>query len=200
MTSPSAQRMKSRSMVIRIWKWFWSPTNKYGWGAILMAGGLSGMIFLGGFNAAMEKFNTLDFCISCHEMKQLVFKEYKKTIHYSNRTGVRVTCADCHVPRSWWPKLWRKAKATNELFHMFLGSIDTPEKFEAKRLELAEHVWEYMEEVDSRECRECHSYEAMDFHKQSIDAKEMMEMAMKENMTCIDCHKGIAHKLPDEYE
>ena len=29
---------------------------------------------------------------------------------------------------------------------------DTPEKFEAKRLELSEHVWHTMRETDSREC------------------------------------------------
>ncbi len=157
-------------MIVRLWKWFWSPTSKYGWGAILIVGGLMGMIVLGSFNSVMDKFNTLNFCISCHEMEQLVFKEYKKTIHYSNRTGVRVTCADCHVPRNWWPKLWRKTQAINELFHKFIGSIDSREKFEAKRLELAEHVWSYMESVDCRECRECHSYEAMDVHRQSADA------------------------------
>lgn len=192
--------MKSRNMVVRIWKWFWRPTQRYAWGAIIIAGGVGGMVFLGSFNAVMDRFNTMDFCISCHEMEQRVFKEYKKTIHYANRTGVRVTCPDCHIPRDWWAKLWRKVKASNELLHKVIGSIDTPEKFEAKRLELAEHVWEYMEEVDSRECRECHSYEAMDFHRQKRDAQEMMEMAMKDNVTCIDCHKGIAHKLPDDYE
>jgi len=91
-------------LIVRFWKWFWSPTKKFTWGAILIAGGLGGMILLGGFNAAMEEFNTLEFCVSCHEMEQLVFKEYKKTIHYANRTGVRVTCADCHVPRSRLPQ------------------------------------------------------------------------------------------------
>jgi nitrate/TMAO reductase-like tetraheme cytochrome c subunit len=187
-------------MVVRIWKWFWRPAKRYAWGAVFIAGIVGGTVFLGSFNAVMENFNSLEFCISCHEMEQLVFKEYKKTIHYANRTGVRVTCADCHVPRDWWPKLWRKVQATNELFHKIIGSVDTRVKFEAKRLELAEHVWQYMEEVDSRECRECHSYEAMDFHRQKPEAQEMMEMAMKDNVTCIDCHKGIAHKLPDDYE
>ena len=186
--------------IVCVWKWFWSPTSKYGWGAILVAGGIGGIVFWGGFNTFMEYTNTLRFCVSCHEMDQLVFQEYKKTIHYTNRTGVRVICSDCHVPKEWMPKLIRKIRATNELFHKVLGSIDTPEKFEAKRLQLAEHVWASMEASDSRECRNCHSFEAMDFKKQQRRPQSKHLEAMKEGKTCIDCHKGIAHKLPEDYE
>ena len=186
--------------IICVWKWFWSPTSKYGWGAILVAGGIGGVVFWGGFNTFMEYTNTLQFCVSCHEMDQLVFQEYKKTIHYTNRTGVRVICSDCHVPKEWTPKLIRKIQATNELFHKILGSIDTPEKFEAKRLEMAEHVWASMEASDSRECRNCHSFEAMDFEKQRRRVRKIHPEAMREGKTCIDCHKGIAHKLPEDYD
>ena len=186
--------------IICVWKWFWSPTSKYGWGAILVAGGIGGVVFWGGFNTFMEYTNTLQFCVSCHEMDQFVFQEYKKTIHYTNRTGVRVICSDCHVPKEWTPKLIRKIRATNELFHKILGSIDTPEKFEAKRLEMAEHVWASMEASDSRECRNCHSFEAMDFEKQRRRVRKIHPEAMREGKTCIDCHKGIAHKLPEDYD
>ncbi|MCH7956362.1 MAG: NapC/NirT family cytochrome c [Proteobacteria bacterium] len=186
--------------IVCVWKWFWSPTSKYGWGAILVAGGIGGIVFWGGFNTFMEYTNTLRFCVSCHEMDQLVFQEYKKTIHYTNRTGVRVICSDCHVPKEWTPKLIRKIQATNELFHKILGSIDTPEKFEAKRLEMAENVWASMEATDSRECRNCHSFEAMDFEKQRRRVRKIHPEAMREGKTCIDCHKGIAHKLPEDYD
>ena len=186
--------------IVCVWKWFWSPTSKYGWGAILVAGGIAGVVFWGGFNTFMEYTNTLQFCVSCHEMDQLVFQEYKKTIHYTNRTGVRVICSDCHVPKEWTPKLIRKIQATNELFHKIIGSIDTPEKFEAKRLQLAEYVWASMEASDSRECRNCHSFEAMDFEKQRRRVRKIHPEAMREGKTCIDCHKGIAHKLPEDYD
>jgi len=184
-------------MIKRLWKWFWTPTSRYGWGAIFIVGGVAGVIFWGGFNTFMEHTNTLEFCVSCHEMDQLVYQEYKKTIHYKNRTGVRVICSDCHVPKEWTAKLVRKIKATNELYHKIMGSLNTPEKFEAKRLELAQNVWDSMKASDSRECRNCHSYHAMDFKKQTRRGREKMEKAMKEGKTCIECHKGIAHKLPE---
>ena len=110
---------------------------------------------------------------------------------------MRVICSDCHVPKEWTAKLVRKIKATNELFHKVLGTINTPEKFEAKRLELAEHVWASMEASDSRECRNCHSYLDMYFSKQSRRSREKMQEGLEKGKTCIDCHKGIAHKLPE---
>lgn len=187
-------------MFSRLWKWFWGPTAKYGWGGIFIVGGIAGIVFWGGFNTYMEYTNTLGFCVSCHEMDQLVFQEYKKTVHYKNRTGVRVVCSDCHVPKDWTAKLIRKIKATNEVYHKLIGSVNTKEKFEAKRLELATTVWNSMKASDSRECRNCHSYEAMDFHKQSRRGAEKMREAREKGKTCIECHKGIAHKLPKGLE
>jgi len=157
---------------------------------------LSGVVFWGGFNWAMELTNTERFCISCHEMKENVFKEYQHTIHYTNRSGVRATCPDCHVPKEWGPKIIRKIQASNELLHKFLGSIDTPEKFQAKRHELAEHEWARMRANDSQECRNCHNFEYMDLTEQGRRAAKTHPVAFGKGMTCIDCHKGIAHQLP----
>lgn len=153
-----------------------------------------GVIFWGGFNTAMEATNTMTFCISCHEMEDNVYKEYKTTVHYENGSGVRATCSDCHVPRPWVYKFVRKIEATNELFHKMLGSIDTPEKFDAKRMKLAKNVWRAMKDTNSRECRNCHDFVTMDPEKQKPRARKQHMNAMKAGSTCIDCHKGIAHK------
>ena len=156
----------------------------------------AGIVFWGGFNWAMELTNTEPFCISCHEMRENVFKEYRHTIHYTNRSGVRATCPDCHVPKEWGPKIVRKIQASNELWHKLLGSIDTPEKFEQQRKAMAERVWAEMKANDSLECRNCHDFRSMDFAKQKQWSAPVHQTALKEGGTCIDCHKGIAHKLP----
>ena len=57
-----------------------------------------------------------------------------------------------------------------------------------------------MKANNSLECRNCHSYKAMDFHKQKRRSAKEMKVAMKKGTTCIECHKGIAHKLPEDYE
>lgn len=164
---------------------------------LLLAGGfVAGIIFWGGFNTALEMTNREEFCISCHEMKDNVYAEYKNTIHYQNRTGVRATCPDCHVPKEWGPKMIRKIQASNEVLHKVLGTIDTPEKFEAKRHELAQHEWDRMKRTDSRECRNCHNFTYMDYSEQNKRSSATHQQAFNEGKTCIDCHKGIAHKLP----
>jgi len=179
------------------YKWYllWIPV-----GGVLMFA--AGIIFWGGFNTVLEATNTEAFCISCHEMQNFVYKEYKESIHYKNPSGVRATCPDCHVPRPWIYKVIRKVQASNELYHKIIGTISTKEKFEAHREELAKHVWDTMKSTDSRECRNCHSYEYMDLAKQdkSAQKKHTLEYVRETGKTCIDCHKGIAHHLPKGYE
>ena len=186
--------------VSRLWSLVNRPSAKYSLFALLSAGFVGGILFWGAFNTGMEATNTLAFCTTCHEMRDNVFQEYKETIHYSNRTGVRAICSDCHVPKDWTHKMIRKSKASFELWGKLVGTIDTKEKFEAKRMELATHEWNRMKETDSRECRNCHSFEAMsaDLQKQTPYKKHMK--AREEGKTCIDCHKGIAHNLPKEYK
>ncbi len=149
-----------------------------------------------GLNTVLEKTSSLEFCISCHEMNDNVFAEYSTTAHYTNASGVRATCADCHIPKELIPKLTRKVYALNELYHHWLGTIDTPEKYDERRAKLAEHVWAGMKANDSRECSNCHSWEAMDYHKQTPRSGEKMEAGRLQGETCIDCHKGVAHRLP----
>ncbi|MBL8333269.1 MAG: NapC/NirT family cytochrome c [Rubrivivax sp.] len=168
----------------------------------LATGGLGiafvlGIIFWGGFNTAMEWTNTEKFCISCHEMKNNVYEEYRNTIHYQNRTGVRAVCSDCHVPKEWVPKIVRKIQASRELYGKVTGSIDTPEKFEAKRHVLAEREWARMKANDSLECRNCHNFVYMDYAEQNQRSANTHQKALNAGQTCIDCHKGVAHKLPE---
>ena len=173
------------------WYFLWIPA-----GGIAMF--VVGILFWGAFNTALEATNNEAFCISCHEMRENVYVEYKETIHYKNRTGVRATCPDCHVPHPWFYKMKRKIQASNEIMHKLLGTVDTREKFEAHRLELATHVWETMKSTDSRECKNCHAFEYMDPEKQDKTAqkKHSLDFIKESGKTCIDCHKGIAHHLP----
>ena len=176
------------------WSVLRRPSLRFSLLTLLFAGFVGGIVFWGGFNTAMEATNTMPFCKSCHEMRAYVYEEYSTKIHYQNRTGVQATCSDCHVPKEWVHKVVRKVQASRELYHWALGSIRSPEQFEAKRLTLAKNVWNSMKRTDSRECRNCHTLESMNPEFQQPRARKSHLDAMEAGNTCIDCHKGIAHK------
>ncbi|NEV60655.1 NapC/NirT family cytochrome c [Thiorhodococcus minor] len=163
---------------------------------VLIAGGV---ILVLGVNFAIKATNTLEFCTSCHTM-QTNFEEYKDSLHYKNTSGVQATCADCHVPKPLGPKLVTKIIAAKDVWHEILGTIDTEEKFEARRWHLANMVWDRMRANDSRECRSCHDFDNMDLSEQSRSARSRHASARDKGKTCIDCHRGVVHYEPDPPE
>ncbi len=180
------------------WRLLWRPSVHISLGVLVLGGFIAGIFFWGGFNTAMEYTNTEQFCVSCHEMEANPFEELKATVHYTNRSGVRATCSDCHVPHGWTHKVARKMEASKEVWGWIFGTINTPEKYEAKRRELAEREWRRLEANDSLECRNCHQFDFMDFTEQKPRAAQAHSTALVGgDATCIDCHKGIAHELPD---
>jgi len=161
-------------------------------GLLLFVGGV------GAFNTAVDSTNSLEFCISCHDMRQN-FEEYKKTVHYNNRSGVRAVCSDCHVPKKdWLAEMKRKLEAANDVWGEITGVISTKEKYDARRLQMARDEWARMKASDSIGCRNCHDFASMDLDAQDKSARAKHARAAQpgSGKTCIDCHKGIAHDLP----
>lgn len=158
---------------------------------------LLGAIFVLGMNHGLGYTNATEFCTSCHS-QGIPFAEYKKSLHYTNMSGVRAGCADCHVPKPLGPKLMAKVMAAKDVYHEILGTIDTPEKFESRRWMMANRVWDKMRATDSRECRGCHTFDAMSLDSQAKTARKKHKRAQENGETCIECHKGIAHEEPIE--
>ncbi len=189
--------MSAKQTLVLFWDTLRSPPTTISLGVLAFGGFVTGIIFWGGFNTALEVTNTEKFCISCHEMSDNVYQELQETVHWENRTGVRATCPDCHVPHEWTNKIARKMQASKEVWGKIFGTIDTREKFLAKREELARHEWARLEANNSLECRNCHDYDSMDWDAMSDEAVFYMQPAAELNTGCIDCHKGIAHHLPE---
>jgi cytochrome c-type protein NapC len=165
---------------------------------MLVIGVLFGVVVWGGLNTGMEYTNRSEFCISCHEMT-IPYEDLKKTVHFTNRSGTSVACADCHVASSKNPidygrKFTMKVLAARDVIGHLSGIVDTPEKFDAHRLEMAKRVWKKMKDADSKECRNCHNFDTMDLTKQKKRSQVKHEEAREDHKTCIDCHKGIAHR------
>ncbi|MEO5364039.1 MAG: NapC/NirT family cytochrome c [Magnetococcus sp. DMHC-8] len=192
-----------------IWAVLSKPSATIALGTLLVGGFVVAFVFFLVFHFGfMTATNKMEICISCHEMDS-VYKEYKESVHYSNRSGVRATCADCHVPHGkdildYIDKFFAKAKVgTKDIYHHLIGTYpaSAPEKFEAARYRLAQGILEEMRHRDSKECRFCHNFDAMNLEKQEKSAVNKHKRAIeKGDKTCVDCHSGIAHKLPDEPE
>lgn len=181
----------------RLWSWLSRPTPRFALGTLVLSGIIAGVLATTSFNGFVHYSSSMEFCTSCHEMRDTVYQEYKNTVHFANASGVQASCADCHVPREWLPKMKRKIQATfKEVPGKIIGTIDTPEKFEAHRQRLADSVWADMRANDSLECRNCHNQTAMQLPSQSPLARKQHQAAQSNGGTCIDCHQGIAHKLP----
>lgn len=186
-----------KNILKKVWSILSKPSVHISFGVLSIGSFIAGIIFWGGFNTALEVTNTEEFCIGCHEMADNVYVELQDTVHWKNHSGVRATCPDCHVPHNWTDKIARKMQASKEVFGAVFGSIDTREKFLAKRGELAQHEWDRFTANNSLECKNCHDYDSMDFTLMSEQAQVQMKIAAERDQSCIDCHKGIAHKLPD---
>lgn len=185
-------------------KSWWTPSRRRGMLGIPVGGFLmlfAGMLLTNGFSLAMHATSTPEFCgNACHYMRDFVTPEVAASVHGFNASGARATCPDCHVPKPFLAKMMRKIEATREGWGHLRGVINTREKYEAHRREMAERVWATMKRTDSRECRTCHHFKNMDFEQQDRFAARKHQAAMKSGETCIDCHKGVAHGLPEEPE
>lgn len=182
----------------RYWLTIRRPSAHYSLGLLTVGGFVGGVLFWGGFNALVEAANTDEFCVGCHEMRDNVYRELQGTIHFNNRSGVRAKCSDCHVPHNWTAKIARKMQASKEVWGKIFGSIDTRDKFEAARPHLAMNEWKRLKANNSLECRNCHKFDYMDFTRQSPRAVRAHSTSLASGKrTCIDCHAGIAHRLPD---
>ena len=178
--------------------WLWRRPRRWfllGIQAGALAAFIVGVIFAGGVVGGLKLTETNAFCTSCHEM-QPAFQELTQSVHYSNEFGIRAGCGNCHVPPGFLPGLWRHVRAVTELYGHFSGELDTPAKYEAHRLELAQKFWAELKANDSAQCRSCHTPSAMALAKQPPMAADSHSSMAKSGMTCIDCHKGVAHTAP----
>jgi nitrate/TMAO reductase-like tetraheme cytochrome c subunit len=187
-------------IVRRFFHWLFSPSARLSVFALMLMGLVVGAVGVVGTQVAVAMTGTNDFCGSaCHSHTKFVYPEFKASVHASNRSGVQASCGDCHIPHSYPAKLIYKAKAgIRDGIAEMQGVISTREKFEAKRWEMANHVWDEMRANNSANCRSCHTPEAMNNAKQSEDAVKQHKKFTSGKATCIDCHTGVAHKEPEE--
>ncbi|WP_428242784.1 NapC/NirT family cytochrome c [Gynuella sp.] len=185
------------------WRRLWIPSRRK-WLLGIPVGGFAAMavgaVMLSTFHGAINATNANAFCYSCHIGMDTIVEEYQQSIHFNNETGVQAQCADCHVPKEFFPKMLVKIRATKDIYHQLKGTV-TLENFEQLRVHQAEVVYNTMKNRDSNECKNCHNPEQWNTDMQSIRARNHHDPAawLENNETCVDCHLGVAHKKPAIY-
>jgi len=120
-----------------------------------------------------------DKCATCH-VKQA--QDYEQSVHYINRSGVQAGCANCHAGKK----------------HKDENSTDTNVK--TPRIDMAVSEWKRLAENSSKECKTCHTPMAMDYRKQEPRSVARHEEGFEDNDSCVRCHKGISHHLPNGWK
>ena len=181
------------------WRRLTSPSARWSVLSLLVIGLIVGAGAVIGTQVMVAATGTNDFCGgACHSM-QWVANEYKASIHYQNRTGVRAECHDCHIPHRYPAVLFYKAKAgIKDAIGEMRGVISTQEKFEKERLRMAQHVWDEFKENKAENCRTCHVFTAETLKKQKEMVQPMHQAVLEGAAVCTDCHKGVAHTAPKE--
>lgn len=116
-----------KSSIQKVCRWLRSP-SKMAIGGVILLTIIGTIVGTNLFNAGMATTNTEQFCSDCHTND--VVPEYQDSVHFSNRSGVKAICSDCHVPHEFIPKMVRKMQASQEVYAYFTGKVDTKEKFE----------------------------------------------------------------------
>jgi len=169
------------------------PSARYSVLSLVAIGLVLGVGGLMAFDYTMHATSTEKFCTSCHAMAENPYAQLQRTTHYTNPSGVKATCSDCHVPKEFVPKMIRKIQASREVWGSIRGIIDTPEKYAAHAPAMKAREIARLKSNDSQECRNCHDQARMLFPVQSAKAQEFHKNLESGAKTCIDCHTGVGH-------
>jgi cytochrome c-type protein NapC len=186
----------------RFFRWLFKPSARLSVFVLLLAGTAVGAVAVAGTQLMVHYTGSVEFCGgACHSMQTHTLPEFKDSKHGLNRLGIEVSCSSCHLPHSYPAVLFAKAKAgIKDIYHEIRGTISTAEKYEKERWRMANLVWDQMRADNSANCRSCHDPMRFELSKQSAMAQRMHLQVQQGKATCIDCHKGVAHKEPEEPE
>ncbi len=136
---------------------------------------------------------------------QWAVQAYQRGTHYANESGVRATCADCHIPFEDRPAtpfqyvfgtLWTKGiDGSQDVAAKLRGTIADRARWEAEKPRLSAQVRAWFKQTGSATCQGCHKLDA--FSGQGASAVMKLEVhsgALKAaTADCLQCHPGVAH-------
>lgn len=176
------------------------------WQAALVAIGVAiGIVVAAGTTWMVNATGTDNFCATaCHSM-QWAASAYEHGKHYTNTSGVRASCVDCHIPYESRPAtpfqyvfgtLWTKGvDGTHDVIAKMRGVISDEAKWNEQKPRLSAEVRAWFKETNSETCQGCHKLDAFASTGPSafMAMQEHSGLMKADKIDCIECHAGIAH-------
>lgn len=172
----NAKKRKAR------WRWL-----------LLLAGIFIGAGMIIGVNKAVFATSTDEYCQSCH-VHTGADEAWTKSSHYSNESGVRVGCAECHLP----PKgsfSHFSTKVKTGLHDLYAYHFKDHESFEWEKKQQLEYA---VNIVSNKSCEKCHQNLYPDGLSDDGGKAHLYYDANAEELDlhCINCHLDVGHHLP----
>ncbi|MCD8072499.1 MAG: NapC/NirT family cytochrome c, partial [Alistipes sp.] len=133
-------------------------------------------------------------CMSCHAHPHAE-KSWKLSSHYHNRSGVKTSCVDCHIPpKGSFNHFYHKTRlGVHDVWSYIFRDMENIDWESKKELEYAQRI------VFNASCLECHvqlfpegiSDDGITAHLYYEDNHEKL------NLQCISCHLDVGHYNPD---
>ncbi len=161
---------------------------------ILVSGILIGFLLTLGGNKVLSYTSTDEYCQSCH-VHPHADDSWKKSVHYWNESGTRVSCVQCHLPpKGTFKHLSAKTRTGLHDLYAFYFKDSSQYQWESKRqLEYAVKI------VFNESCLNCHK----DLFPKGLSTEGgtahlyYEQKAEKLNLQCINCHLDAGHYNPD---
>jgi nitrate/TMAO reductase-like tetraheme cytochrome c subunit len=167
------------------WRWFI---------LLFIVGGLAGAAAIVGSVEINRVTSTDKFCTSCHSMAMVAADpHYLNAAHIGNSVGVRVTCADCHIPKTnWFVETYTHVRSgLRDVIAESTHNYADPKTWEARRVALATEVHDVMRGEDNATCTSCHT---LAYIKPTSAAGQASHATLQDNkMACVDCHANLVH-------
>lgn len=189
---PSVETHRSRFSRMQAW-WYREFRRIIGAWVFVIVIVAVGALFMASLDFTDYIFSRNAFCGNvCHVMESTVYQELKTSKHWNTPTGVRPTCADCHVSGRLTFAMVDHFLGTGELFVNLTNDFSKPGSFEKFRPDAANRERFKMLSNNSEGCRSCHVMEAI--KPKRIRGQNAHKDAMEKNVPCIACHYNLVHK------
>ena len=172
-----------------------TQSKKKGKSLIFLLGFLLGIICFISLYQLSVYFSTDESCMICH-VHPHVENSWKLSSHVNNRSGVKVSCVDCHLPPKNQTVNHYSAKLSLGIQDLWGYLVKDSVDYDWETKSLLENAVKY---IPNESCKACHqNLFPAGINDDGISAHLYYENNEKKlNMQCISCHLDVGHYNPN---